>query len=256
MEKKKKDVVEFIKNYTYCTDNEAETIYNYFKEQERFSIIPHCDRILIEEYRAEKDYLIFHTLYGRRVNDALSRAAGYLVASARGRDVQMGINDNGFFIAGNELNLEQVEKAFKKLNSTNIRNILEEAIEKTEVLKRRFRHCASRGLMILRNYKGRIKTVGKQQMSSHFMLAAVKKKTKNFPILKEARREVLEDLMDIKNAEKVLGWIEAGKIKIVKKNTRVVSPFAINLLLQAHTDVIKIEDKIEFIKRVYRELKR
>ncbi len=254
--KNKKEIVDFVKDYVYCDSKTAGVIYNYFNDQFKFSIIPHKDRILIEEYRVDKNYLIFHTLYGRRVNDALSRAVGYFVASSRGRDVQIGINDNGFFICGRDLDLQQVEKAFKKLNSGNLRKVLDEAIEKTEVLKRRFRHCAARGLMILRNYKGRQKSVGKQQMSSHFMLAAVKKKTKNFPILKEARREVLEDLMDIENAEKVLDWVEKGQVRIVKKNTRVISPFAINLLLQAHADVIKIEDKIEFIKRVYAELRK
>jgi ATP-dependent Lhr-like helicase len=190
------------------------------------------------------------------VNDALSRAVAFVVASARKRDVEIGINDNGFFIAGKELDLDKVESGFRKLNEKNIEKVLDEAIDKTEVLKRRFRHAASRGLMILRNYKGRIKSVGKQQMSSHFLLAAVQKKTKNFPILKEARREVLHDLMDIENTKLVLKEIGEGKIKIEKKNTRVVSPFAINLLLSSHADVIRIEDRIEFIKRVYAELEK
>jgi ATP-dependent Lhr-like helicase len=47
--------------------------------------------------------------------------------------------------------------------------------EKTEMFKRHFRHCASRSLMILRNYKGRTKSVGKQQLSSGFLLAAARK---------------------------------------------------------------------------------
>ena len=211
---------------------------------------------MIEEYRGDKTYIIFHTLFGRRVNDALSRAVAYVVASARRRDVEIGINDNGFFIAGKDIDAEKLEKGFRKIDSKNIRQVLADAIETTEVLRRRFRHCASRGLMILRNYKGRVKSVGKQQMSSHFLLAAIRKKTKDFPILKEARREVLEDLMDINNAEKVLELIGSGRIKIERKNTRVVSPFAISLLLESYADVIRIEDKIEFIKRVYAELKK
>jgi len=194
-------------------------------------------------------------MFGRRVNDALSRAVAWIVASARRRDVEIGVTDNGFLIASRDLDLEKIERGFAKLDAKNIRKVLDEAINNTEVLKRRFRHCASRGLMILRNYKGRIKSVGKQQMSSHFLLAAVNKKTKDFPILKEARREVLEDLMDIKNAELVLEMISSGKIKLVKKESRVVSPFGINIILQAHADIIRVEDKIEFIKRVYAELK-
>ena len=99
----------------------------------------------------------------------------------------MGINDNGFFIAGESL---EAEKIVKWVKSQDLRKILKEAIEKTEVLKRRFRHCAARSLMILRNYKGRSKSVGRQQVSSFLLLSAINKISKDFPILKEARREV------------------------------------------------------------------
>ena len=263
--KTSKEIKEFIKKYVFGDEKIANSIYNYFEKQFKHSIIPHKNRILIEEYYdGERNYIIFHTLFGRRINDALSRAIAYVVAAARRRDVEVGINDNGFFIAGKDLNLAKVEKGFYflinefKKDKKNLRNVLDEAIEMTEVLKRRFRHCAGRGLMILRNYKGRVKSVGRQQMSSHFMLAAIRKKTKNFPILKEARREVLEDLMDIEKTEQILNWIISNRIKIVKKNTNksVMSPFAINLILASHSDVIKMEDKIEFIKRVYNELER
>ena len=101
---------------------------------------------------------------------------------------------------------------------------MKEAIEKTDVLARRFRHCATRSLMILRNYKGINKTVGKQQMKSHFLLHAVKKITNEFPILREARREVLEDLMDVQNAKKVLEWIKDGKVKVKFIDTIIPSP--------------------------------
>ena len=107
--------------------------------------------------------------------------------------------------------------------------------------------------MILRNYKGRSKTVGRQQMKSHFLFHAVKKITNEFPILREARREVLEDLIDIENAKKVLKWIQEGKIQIKIKSTKIPSPFASNLVLQGYSDLMKIEDKQEFLKRMHRE---
>lgn len=253
-----KEIKGFIKEEVFCDEESADVIYNYFKEQFEYSIVPHVGRILVEEYIGEKHYLLFHTLFGRRVNDALSRAVAYLFAVHGGRDVEVGINDNGFFLGGQGLQVEKAEKIFRKLAAEpeKLGQVLEEAIVKTEVLRRRFRHCASRGLMILRNYKGRAKSVGRQQMSSHFLLAAVNKKTKDFPILKEAKREVLEDLMDLENSRLVLSWINEGRIKVVKKNTSVVSPFAINLILTSHMDVIKIEDKVEFVKRVYARLEK
>ena len=105
--------------------------------------------------------------------------------------------------------------------------------------------------MILRSYKGREKSVGKQQVHSEFLFTAVRKISTEFPMLREARREVLEDLMDIKNAESVLKWIEQGKVKIKKVRTPLVSPFGINLMLQGRADLIRMEDRASFLKRMH-----
>lgn len=247
----KKQVLKFIQGYLYVPEETSEAIYNYFLEQYSFLEIPHKNKIIIEKFtdpEQGKRYLLFHSLYGRRVNDALSRAFGYLIGNLGGRDIQIGITDNGFFLSGERMMLE---RALKSLNSKNLEDVLKEAINKTDVLARRFRHCAARALMILRSYKGRRKTVGKQQMKSHFLLASVKKITNEFPILREARREVLEDLMDIDNAKKVLDEINSGKTNIKIIEIKIPSPFALHLILQGHSDLIRIEDKQEFLKRMH-----
>lgn len=247
----KKEIVKFIEEYTYVDGVVAEQIYLYFYEQYHYSQIPHSEKILIELYKGEKNYAIVHSLYGRRVNDTLSRVLGYLMGQMAGRDIEIGISDNGFYFAGEKLLLEE---AMAVLQPTNIAEALEEAIAKTEILKRRFKHCAARSLMILRTYKGRIKTVGKQQMKSHFLLSAINKISKDFPILKEARREVLEDVMDVHNAQRVLQSIKDKKIKIQYHATKLPSPFALTLVLQGYSDLMRMEDKIEFMKRMHKEI--
>ncbi len=250
---KRKEIEEFIMEHLYVKEKTAGLIYNYFNEQFRFLGIPHKDLMLVESYEDSvkgKNYLIFHSMYGRRVNDALSRAIGFLVGKRRGRDVEIGINDNGFYLSGSDLN---IDRALRYLNPENLEEVLKEAIERTDVLARRFRHCATRSLMILRSYKGRSKTVGKQQMKSHFLLHAVKRITNEFPILREARREVLEDLMDIDNAGKVITWIKEGEVKVKVEKVEIPSPFATSLILQGHSDLIRIEDKHEFLKRIHKE---
>jgi ATP-dependent Lhr-like helicase len=176
----------------------------------------------------------------------------FAISRSQHRDVELGISDNGFYLSY-EKNVN-VMNAFKLLKSEKFGLVLNAAIDRTEVLKRRFRHCASRALMILREYMGRRKRVGRQQVSSMLLLNAVKRISPDFSILKEARREVLEDLMDKEHATWVLKQIEAGKIKIKEINTSVPSPFSFNLVLEAHTDVLKIEDKIEFLRRMHRKV--
>jgi ATP-dependent Lhr-like helicase len=187
-------------------------------------------------------------MYGRRVNDVLSRAIGFMLGRAGSRDVELGINDNSFYVAGEKLNIEKVMNFIKP---ENLEEILKEAIERTDVLARRFRHCAARSLMILRNYKGKTKSVGKQNMKSHFIFHAVKKISSEFPILREARREVLEDLMDIESAKLVLQWIKEGRVKLKIRDVDIPSPFALGIIMQGQSDMIKIEDKQAFLKRMH-----
>ncbi len=252
----KENIVKFINTYLYLDEKAANAIYEYFKEQYDYvNEIPSDQKIILEHYVDEHDrkYVIFHALFGRRINDCLSRAMAYAISKTQHRDVEMGITDNGFYITSAQK--IQALRALKLLKSTELNKLLNIAIDKTEILKRRFRHCAGRALMILRHYAGRKKRVGRQQVSSMILMNAVKRISPDFCILKETRREVLEDLMDVDNAQKVLAWIENGKIKIKEINTNVPSPFAFNLVLQGKVDVMKIEDRIEFLKRMHEHVK-
>ena len=249
--KSKKEILEFIDSYLYVDKNAALAIYNYFNEQYLYlKEIPNDKKILIEHYNEDnKKYVIFHSLFGRRVNDCLSRTVGYAIGKLQHKDVEMGINDNGFYLSY-EGNL-QVIQAFNLLKSEKIRLLLEKAIENSEILKRRFRHCATRSLMILREYKGRRKRVGRQQVASMILISALRRISNDFSILKEARREVLEDLMDIESTIKILKQIEKNEIKLKEVFTNLPSPFAFNLVLQGYLDILKMEDKMKFLRNMH-----
>ncbi|MEK6876653.1 MAG: helicase-related protein, partial [Nanoarchaeota archaeon] len=252
--KSKEEIIGFINSFVYADENASESIYNYFNEQFRYAEIPTHSRIIVEHYTNEQGikHTIFHTLYGRRVNDCLSRALAFAISRTQHRDVEIGINDNGFYVASEKS--VNVMHAFKLIKSSEFRKVLDAAIDRTEILKRRFRHCAMRALMILRTYKGHTKRVGRQQVSSMILINAVKRISPDFSILKEARREVLEDLMDVDNAQKVIEGIEQGHIKIKEISTTVPSPFAFNLIAQGISDILKIEDRVEFLRRMHKNV--
>jgi len=86
------------------------------------------------------------------------------------------------------------------------------------------------------------------------LISAVKRISPDFSILKEARREVLEDLMDVDNAKKVIEGIEKKNIKIDEITTTIPSPFAFNLIAQGITDILKIEDRVEFLRRMHKNI--
>ena len=87
---------------------------------------------------------------------------------------------------------------------------------------------------------GHTKRVGRQQVSSMILLNAVKRISNDFCILYEAKREVLEDLMDIGNAIQIIGAIEKKEIAVKEISTQIPSPFAHTLIMQGYSDVLRI----------------
>ncbi len=251
--KSKEEILAFIHQFLYVNDKAAESIYLYFYEQFQFSKIPHDKRIVVETYVDRgRTYVLFQTLFGRRVNDCISRALAFVIGRSQHRDVEIGVTDNGFYLSAEKQ--FNALRAFELLKQENFRSVLEQAIERSEVLARRFRHCAERALMILRNYMGRTRKAGNMQVGSKILFNAVKRISDQFPILKEARREVLEDLMDYEHAQQIIDGVVNGTIAVEAVPTDVPSPFAFGLILGGYSDVIRIEDKQEFLKRMHEQV--
>ncbi len=247
-------IVAWIRTFLSCDENAANSVYEYVKEQFDYTkAVPDDKTIVIEYNHSERgNKVVVHALFGRRVTDCLSRAVAFAIGRTEHRDVEVGINDNGFYIgADRKVN---VGAALRLIKADKLHLVMRQAIENSEVFRRRFRHCAMRSLMILRSYAGRSKTVGRQQVSSQILLRAVQRLDQDFPILKEARREVLEDLMDIEHCKEVLAGIESGRIRVVEIDTQIPTPFAFNLVAQGYSDIMKIEEKQEFLHRMHEQV--
>ncbi|MEM4165342.1 MAG: hypothetical protein QXJ86_05820, partial [Nitrososphaerales archaeon] len=125
------------------------------------------------------------------------------------------------------------------------------SIRNTELIRRRFRHCATRSLMVLRNYKGHEITVAKQQTNSQILFKLCDE-LEGFPVVEEAYREVLEDVMDVKTAEEVLGEIYLGERRyIIAPSSDLPSPFTHDLILLGYSDVVLMEDKKALLEALY-----
>ncbi len=243
-----------IKNFG-IDEKTATAIFSYFEEQSHF-IIPNDKRILVEIF--EKDgyrYIIFHTLVGRRANDALSRIFAYRITKKFKFNVRLAITDNGFAIIypwwKYDISDEELKSLFK---AENMEEDLKKALANTEILKRRFRHVATRSLMILKNYLGHEMSVSRQQKNASMLFKVVREIDPDFPALKETYREIMEDSMDIKNAKKYMKKIEEGKIEIRILRTVLPSPFSFNIVAIGATDVVLMEDRKELIKELHKEV--
>lgn len=251
------DIVQWIMHNYYLDENTANSIFQYVKEQYQFTgqVSSNTD-IVVEKYVDDdnRQNLIFQTTYGRRTHDALARIMANLLQDKFNTNIGMVIDDNGFILLTPRRPVD-LDWIMEQLTECNPEEELRDAVSKTELMKRRFRHVAGRSLMILRNYQGNSKTVGQQQMKGHFLLSTVRNRyDDDFPMVKETYREIMEDAMDIKHTLEVIEGLREGDIKYSMYDADVPSPFSHNLLLQNSTDVVKMEDRKERLKDLHQKV--
>ncbi|MGC9209103.1 MAG: ATP-dependent helicase [Nitrososphaeria archaeon] len=209
---------------------------------------------LVEQYVSDRLHIIFHTLLGRKANDALSRAYGYHLSRILEASVGVLVSDNGFILSVDRGTKVDVKGLLAGVTSRNVDELIRSALENTELFRRKFRQVAARSFMILRNYRGHPISVGRQQVNSDTLIKAVKT-IPGFPILRETYREILEDYMDIQTARDFLSRIERGEARyLVLERYGVPSPFAFKMLAWGAPDVILMEDRRKLIRRLHEKL--
>ena len=256
----RQDAIKAIQKEYKLEPHAAENIYDYVLEQYQFTggLVPSDKLILVEHYIDEDNdatSIIFHSLYGRRVNDTLSRAYAYILTKEARTNVRVAISDNAFMLTVPGIRRDiDLERLVHSVTPENIEDILHRVLRNTELLKRRFRHCAERGFMILRRYKGRKRDPHRLQLNAQALLEAVEK-IPRFPILREAYREILEDYMDIVNARRVLEWIQRGEVQVAYFGpTSVPSPFAHHIVVRGHSDIVLMEDRKKLLIELHRRV--
>src|SRR5213596_2062480 len=196
--------------------------------------------------------VIFHYPFGRRVNDALSRAFAFAVTETHRTNVRVSVTDDNFMITvPKRIELKGLAKL---VTSTNLEDLLRRAIRNTELFKQRFRHCATRSFMILRNYKGREVSIGRQQLRSQRVLDWLHEIV-DFPVVKETYNEILHEVMDVGHAREILQRLESGEIAVAESDfAPLPSPFAHNVVLQGVSDLVLMEDRSALLRELHRKV--
>jgi ATP-dependent Lhr-like helicase len=233
----------------------ARTIASYMREQLAFNgTVPTDRNLLIEGYLDPKNNLniIFHYCFGRRTNDALSRAYAMAISNKFGCNVSVSINDDCFMLTlPGKIPLKGIETL---VTTRNIVPLLEEAIRDTELFKQRFRHCSTRGLMVLRNYMGREVPVGRQQQRSQKVLRALDNRDA-FPIVRETVNEIMNQAMNLVTATEILDGVQNGSITVELAGiSDVPSPFAHNIVLVGMSDIVLMHDRSALLKELHRKV--
>ncbi len=230
------------------SESVAEAVIRYFREQ--WAVQEEMDRVLIEEWLDDEGHrtYIFQFVAGKKANEAIARVLAYRIGQEVGCNVGVKLNDYGIALILPEVIQLREEVILKALEPEGFTEDLKKAVENTELLRRRFRHVAVRSFLVLRQYKGKNISLDRQQSNANALLTFLMEHMPDFPVLKETFREVMEDAMHVDEA---IDYLKRMKGTVLIKRAPIPSPFSFSILAEGTSDVVVIENRREFIKRLH-----
>jgi len=169
--------------------------------------------------------LVVHLVAGRRVNEALARALAARLELRLVERVDAQASDLGFALLAPR-RWKPTPRALADLLRDPLEPSLRAALAGSELLRRRFRHVATRMLLVLRREGV---PLGQRQREANGLLARLQEEEPDHPAPVEAWRETLRHALDLDGAERAreglaarLSWVPEGP----------ASPRAIRVLAQ------------------------
>ncbi len=227
--------------------NGSRSILSYIRSQEKFGV-PTDDFLLVEGNFENGLYnALFLVPLGRRVNDALSRAYAMAISTRYGINTRITVTDDGFMLTYEQkIDLKQIPSM---VNADNFEDLVRRSVSNTEVFKQRFRHCASRSMMVLRRYKGHEISVVRQQLRSEKVLRALEE-LPGFPVITETYREIMNDMMDVPLAKKYVSEVIEKRRYKLNDYSNESSPFSLSLILAGVSDIVMMEDRARLLREL------
>ncbi len=168
--------------------------------------------------------------FGGRVHAAWAIALAAQARRRLGLDVPLVPSDDGilFRVPDGEV-ADKLLDAGRWLRSSEVAELLAGEIESTSLYAALFRDAAQRSLILAARRGGRTPLWLARLRAAD--LAQLMRKHPDFPIAREARREAIEDVLDVRGLVELLRGIEAGTIRVVPARRTLPSPFAAQLQL-------------------------
>lgn len=195
------------------------------------------DHTIIAEHFTDdtgEQQIMVHSVFGKRVNAPLSLLAQEAVRR-HGTETYCFADDDGFLLMSNQ-NGTLPEGLLQSLKPQTARPILEALLPSTPLFNMTFRYNTGRALM-MGVRKGKRQPLWVQRLRSTEMLDSVIGYD-DHPLIRETKRECLEDYWDLDGLEWLLQSIQSGQIKVREIYTPFPSPMSLPLRRQAEGELL------------------
>ncbi|HEY2768094.1 MAG TPA: DEAD/DEAH box helicase [Solirubrobacteraceae bacterium] len=209
----------------------ASNLLDYLREQQEATRVLPSDRtIVVERFRDEiGDWrLCVLSPYGGRVHAAWGLALAARIRSELGLEADAIWSDDGIAVHLPDADVAPgAELAL--IEPHELEDLVVGELESSALYGARFREAAARALLIPRAYPGKRTPLWQQRLKAQTLLE-VARRYGDFPIVLEAYRECLRDVLDLPGLRELLSALQRRELDIVEVETPTASPFASSLL--------------------------
>jgi ATP-dependent Lhr-like helicase len=218
----------------YLLDRDgASAVVKYYREQYMvLGALPSDKEIVVESFRNElgQQQIAIHSTFGIRVNDIWGYSLMVAIQKTFNTQCSVATVDDGILVTLPEGVELEPENVVHLVTTDFLRDHIHEILITSPVFASRFRHCAVRSFLILREYAQKRVPVWLQSIRATELLEELRDQ-REFPVIKEALRESAEEAFDLPHLLEILHNIETSEIKVTFCQTRIPSPFIHQLLL-------------------------
>ncbi|MCS7466206.1 ligase-associated DNA damage response DEXH box helicase [Stieleria sp. ICT_E10.1] len=235
--------------------SEMKSLRNLLKLQQRWSVLPKQDELLVERIRSRGRYQLFlFPFEGRLVHEGLAALFAYRISRYQKTTLTMACNDYGLVLESpHEVDVkEAIERGL--FSTEELVGDLYSSMNATEMAKRQFRQIARVAGLIHPGYPGQPKKASHLQASSNLFFDVFHEYDPNNLLLQQSRREVLEFQLE---ANRMLAALDRiGESRVLIQTPRKVTPLAFPLLVDKLRERVSSESLRDRVARMQAELEK
>ncbi|MEB3275888.1 MAG: ligase-associated DNA damage response DEXH box helicase [Cyanobacteriota bacterium] len=225
------------------------------RRQADLSRLPCSDQLLLEHCRSrEGSHLFVYPFEGRFVHEGLGFLWAWRLARHRASTITVSVNDYGFeLLAPKGYPFDELLELHgdELLDIQSLDTDLEQALNFSELCRRRFRAIAQVSGLISQAMPGQNKTGGQLQISAALLFDVFSKHEPDHLLLAQARREVLEEQLERPRLETALQRM-AASTWLLERIPRP-GPLAFPLLVERLNNRLSNESLLERVQRLIAE---
>ena len=228
------------------------------QRQVQLSRLPRQHELLVEVCNSrEGSHLYAYPFEGRFVHEGLGFLWAWRLARHQASTITVSVNDYGFeLLAPKNYPFEELFElhAEELLAAANLKDDLEQAINLSELCRRRFRAIAQISGLVLNGFPGQAKSGGQLQISAALLYDVFSRHEPANRLLAQARSEVLSEQLDLPRITVALQRLRRCTLQL--ERTPRPGPLAFPLLAERLNNRMSNESLLQRLERLRQEAER